>query len=144
MVNLQTDLNTAYSMQMRQYYIRMYNTILYSAIQHYFFDCILYTKLDLNGNQSHGNSLPLSLTAPSLCSAGRGGTFMAERTQWAHAVPLLTVVYLCNKWNIHRRATLTARSINPGAHSGLSKPRSAHGLASLTTTSESSLGPADQ
>lgn len=54
-------------------------------------------------------SHPISPHSPSLGRAGRGGSFYGRKDAVGPCRSPLTVVYLCNKWNIHRGAAVAAR-----------------------------------
>lgn len=77
--------------------------------------------------------------SPSLSRAGRGGSKDAVGP-WRSP---LTVVYLCNKWNIHRGAAVTARLHKSRGTQRAFQTSLCTWLTSVTRTTKLGLGPVD-
>ncbi len=111
--------------------------------------CFICAKLELLihpwknnplGKQSHGNSsYPPPPHSPSLGRAGRGGSKDAV----GPCRSPLTVVYLCNKWNIHRGAAVTDRLHKSRGTQRAFQTSLCTWLTSVTRTTKLGLGPVD-
>lgn len=105
---------------------------------------VSYMEKNPLGKRSHGNSSYLPPTFPQslpLGRAGRGGSFYGRKDAVGPCLSPLTVVYLCNKWNIHRGAAVTARLHKSRGTQRALQTSVRIWLASATRTTELCLGP---
>ncbi len=126
--------------------------ILYSTVQVFFFNFVSYVQ---NWNfwfirgkiilleSSHMGIPPIPPPppphSPSLGRAGRGGSKDAV----GPCRSPLTVVYLCNKWNIHRGAAVTDRLHKSRGTQRAFQTSLCTWLTSVTRTTKLGLGPVD-